>query len=49
VKNIFPEERLLTIVSLENIFTETLQGDAIDSPARFRGIMKAFTFTDAAP
>ncbi|PIF10583.1 hypothetical protein CLU94_2615 [Janthinobacterium sp. 13] len=26
-----------------------LQGDAADSPARFRGIMKAFTFTDAAP
>ncbi|WP_180278921.1 hypothetical protein [Janthinobacterium sp. BJB304] len=49
MKNIFPEEQLLTIVSLENIFTETLQGDAIDSPAPFRGIMKVFTFTDAAP
>lgn len=28
---------------------KTLRGDAIASPARFRGIMKAFTFTDAAP
>jgi hypothetical protein len=35
--------------SLENLFTEILHGDAADSPARFRGIMKAFTFTDAAP
>ncbi|WP_175445182.1 hypothetical protein [Janthinobacterium sp. HH106] len=49
MKNIFPEQRLLSIVSLENIFTETLQGDVIASPAPFRGIMKVFTFTDAAP
>jgi hypothetical protein len=34
--------------SLENILTETLHGDAAASPARFHGIMKAFTFSDAA-
>jgi hypothetical protein len=34
---------------LENLFTETLHAEAIASPARFRGIMQTFTFTNAAP
>jgi hypothetical protein len=34
---------------LENLFIETLHAEVIASPARFRGIMQAFTFNDAAP